>query len=129
MVPDSRCKVAGRWLIHGLNYFMKYSYSLQGSICIHFFHRKKKNSFLTAPFLLFPQYRENMPLSALLWLLHHALYDTDDSLFRNFNTWKSGKARIIYGFLGICTLLRGNIQIIYDHALFSPLPPGSSFPS
>lgn len=64
-----------------------------------FFCRKRIAVFwmlLSFFFFFFPQPRENVPLSALLWVSHHTLYSTEGSLFRNFYSWKSGKARIIW---------------------------------
>ena len=70
----------------------------------------------------FPQHRENTPLPALLWVLHHAIYGTEDRLFRIFNTWKSGKARIIRFVWNPNSAVRQHSYILWPCSPQSPYP-------
>lgn len=88
---NSRYEVAGTWLLHALNYFLKYSHSL-------FPQGKKKWQFSeqASPIVSHNMERICPYLNCFGWALHHAIYCSKDSLFRNFNPWKSGKVSSIW---------------------------------
>lgn len=120
-VPDSRCEVAEIWLIHGFHYFLKYSYSLQESIHVHFFCRKKNSSSLNAP--IAPHTTGRLCTYLHCCGCYIMQYMAQKTVYLKTLTPGSQEKPALHDFLGSLTLLRGNIQMVYDHAPLGPSTP------